>query len=107
MWNCCIPEEAKMPENLTIKIPVIVEGIVWLGILGEIKLALRHPHNLGPSAELSRKFADQLRNKLHEEGVLSDDEFARSLRDDMRFPGRTVAGPKTTFDDAPSPEAGK
>jgi hypothetical protein len=39
-----VPEE--MPR---VPIPVIVPALVWIGVIGNLQVALRHPQNVGPS----------------------------------------------------------
>jgi hypothetical protein len=77
-----------MPEKLLLKIPVIAEALTWMTVLGSIQLALRHPENQGPSAKIARQFARQLADKLLEEGILSTEEIALMLRDEMRSANR-------------------
>ena len=64
-------------------IPVIAEGLTWMTVVGCVQLALRHPGYTGPSAEIARKFADAVSHKLLDEGVLSPEEFALMMRDQM------------------------
>jgi hypothetical protein len=73
-----------VPENLELRIPVVAEAITWLAIVANVKLALRHPRNTGPSAQFAAEFAERMMTKLQQEGVLSEDEVAASLRDDFR-----------------------
>jgi hypothetical protein len=73
-----------MPENLSLKIAVIAESLTWMTVLGCIQLALRHPEYTWPSVLLARQFASQLADKLLEEGILSPEEVALMMRDQMR-----------------------
>jgi hypothetical protein len=70
-------------EKLRLQIPVQAEGIIWLTVLGCVHLALRHPEYKGPSRHIAVEFAGQLRDKLHREGLLSDEEIATIFRDEM------------------------
>lgn len=74
-----MPNESKL---LTF-ISVATEGLTWMTVLGCVQLALRHPAYSGPSREIARKFADAIAHKLLDEGVLSPEEFARMMRDEM------------------------
>ena len=55
-------------------IPVIADGIMWLAVVGNLQIALRHPANVGASSRMVVDFAKQLLLKLIEEGVLTDEE---------------------------------
>jgi hypothetical protein len=79
-----------MPEKLDLRISVIGEAIVWMTVLGCVQLALRHPEYNGPSSVIARKFSTQLADKLLEEGVLSSEEMALMLRDEMREGNRRL-----------------
>jgi hypothetical protein len=68
-------------EKLTQPITVIADSIVWLGVVGNLQLALRHPANVGSSVPLMRDFAKQLLLKLVVEGVLTQDEAEHAFRD--------------------------
>ena len=63
-----------MPENLQLEITVVAPAFAWMMVLGNMQLALRHPENTGPSAEMARQFGDQLLEKLIAEGVFTADE---------------------------------
>lgn len=58
-------------EKGHIRITVVTQGIVWLAVIGNIQLALSHPKNKGVTADLVREFAEQVLNKLEQEGVIS------------------------------------
>ena len=73
-----------MPDNLTLEIPVIASAYVWMTVLQNLQLALRHPSNSGPSAELVRQFGDHLLEKLIAEGVFSQEEAAQIWHDVVR-----------------------
>lgn len=72
-----------MPENLRLDIPVVAPAYVWMTVLGNMQLALRHPSNTGESAEIARQFGDRLLEKLIAEGVFSQDEAAQIWRDEL------------------------
>jgi len=76
--------EIAMPEKLDQHIGVIADGLCWMAVLGAVQLALRHPGFTGPSADIARQFGEQLATKLLLEGVLSQDEMAQMLRDEIR-----------------------
>jgi hypothetical protein len=63
-----------MPENLDLKITVEAEAYVWMTLLGNVQLALRHPENQGESANIARQFGDALLEKLIAEGVFTVEE---------------------------------
>jgi hypothetical protein len=72
-----------MPEKLDQHIGVIADGLCWMTVLGCIQLALRHPQYTGPVSDIAKQFAEQLAAKLLLEGVLSENEMAMMLRDEM------------------------
>ena len=76
-----------MPSNEKLKqmVTITAEGVVWITILGNIQLALRHPQNNGPSARLARQAAGQLMDALVRSGILTSDEAAQIYRDEMRY----------------------
>jgi hypothetical protein len=63
-----------MPENLDLKITVEAEAYVWMTLLGNMQLALRHPENQGESANIARQFGDALLEKLIAESVFTVEE---------------------------------
>jgi hypothetical protein len=63
-----------MPENLDLKITVEAEAYVWMTLLGNMQLALRHPENQGESANIARQFGDALLEKLIAERVFTVEE---------------------------------
>jgi hypothetical protein len=71
-------------EHLKRMVTITAEGIVWVTILGNIQLALRHPKNKGASADVARQAAAQLVEALKQAGVLTHDEVAKIYRDEMR-----------------------
>ena len=73
-----------MADKLT-PITIIADGIVWMAVMANIDLALRHPKNTGPASEIATEFSRLLREKLVAEGVLTEEENAQILRDQMRF----------------------
>ena len=72
-----------MPEKLDQPIGVIADGLCWMTVLGCIQLALRHPQYTGPSSHIAKQFAEQIAAKLLLEGVISEDEMAQMLREEM------------------------
>lgn len=66
-------------ETMSKMIPVQTEALVWLAVLANIDLALRHPKNDGASARVCEHFADELRKKLLGEGILSKEEYTASV----------------------------
>lgn len=66
-------------------IPINGSAVVWLAVLGQVDLALRHPRNVGPAARVAEVFADQLRDKLFTEGVLSREEYMASVIDQLPY----------------------
>jgi hypothetical protein len=43
-----------MPENHRLEIPVVAPAYLWMAVLGNMQLALRHPSNTGESAAIAR-----------------------------------------------------
>ena len=70
--------------KLCVRIPVVAEGVVWLAVLANVQLGLRHPDNTGPSSKIALEFVQQLLPKLRDEGILSNDELATIVRDDIK-----------------------
>ena len=52
---------------LRVPIPVIAPSLVWIGVIGNLKLALRHPQDNGPPRTTLQDFARQLLANLIEE----------------------------------------
>lgn len=73
-----------MAAKLDEPIGVVADGLCWLTVLGCIQLALRHPHYTGASKHIAVQFAEQLYGKLLVDGVLTEEEIAEILRDEMR-----------------------
>lgn len=67
--------------------------MVWLAVLSQIDLALRHPQNNGAAARVAERFGDQLRDKLLEEEVLTKEEYAATLREQILFRKNPIIGP--------------
>lgn len=61
----------KANERATVE----AELFVWMAIHGNVLLALRHPHNTGPSSAVLRDFCDNLGNMLVETGLLTQAEL--------------------------------
>lgn len=72
-----------MPRDVK-EIAVFADGVVWMAVAGNVQLALRHPENNGPSSRLARQFVDHLLGRLRDMGVISGDEFAAIMRDEMQ-----------------------
>jgi hypothetical protein len=52
---------AEVPEEmLRVPIPVIAPSLVWIGVIGNLQVALRHPQNVGPPRGMVQDFARQL-----------------------------------------------
>jgi hypothetical protein len=75
-----MPDEAHRRKM----IPIVAEGWVWMAILGNVQLGLRHPENRGPSARVAKRFCDAVLEKLKEENILTADEAAKIYRDEMK-----------------------
>jgi hypothetical protein len=73
-----------MPDKGELEITIIAEAKIWMVVLANIRLSLRHPGNSGVLAEIGRDFADQLEDKLVEEGVYSAEDIAQLRRQEMR-----------------------
>ena len=61
--------------------PVEAPAIVWLSVIGNLQLALRHPENVGASRQMVEEFARALLGKLFLEGVLTPDQMNVAFRD--------------------------
>lgn len=68
-------------EKFNLAIPVIAPAIVWMGVIGNLQLALRHPKNVGPSRELMRELGRALIGKLEDEQVLTRDQAQEAFMD--------------------------
>lgn len=64
-------------------VTVSAPGLVWMSILGNVQLGLRHPENNGPSAQFAHAACMDLLEKLKAEGVLTADEAAKIYQDEM------------------------
>jgi hypothetical protein len=67
------------------KLTIEAEPAVWLAVLGQIDLALRHPKNDGAAARVAERFGDALRDKLLVENVISKEVYAMSLREQVKY----------------------
>jgi hypothetical protein len=74
-----------MPTNEQMQkmVSFSAEGIIWMAILANIQLGLRHPQNNGPSARVAHDACMQILEKLKTEGILTADEAAQIYRDEM------------------------
>ena len=84
---------SRTADSIRKVIPIHAEAVVWLAVLSQIDLALRHPQNDGPSSRVAERFSDQLRDKLLEEELLSKEEYAASLREQIMFRKNPIVGP--------------
>jgi hypothetical protein len=74
----------KIPEEkLRLLVPVITEAVVWMAVLGNLQLALRHPENNGPSSSYAKQFGKQILEKLVSEQVLTLEEGKLAFKDFM------------------------
>ncbi len=71
-------------EKCKLEILVIADALVWITVIGNIQLALKHPENDGPSASLMREFCERLIRKLLAEGVFTPEYAARVFEDFYR-----------------------
>jgi len=74
----------KTEERFKLPVSFMAEGIVWMAIPGNVQLGLRHPQNIGPSADMARRAAKQILKELRDKGVLTEEEAAQIYRDEMR-----------------------
>ena len=67
---------------LRVPIPVIAPSLVWIGVIGNLQVALRHPQNVGPSRGMVQDFARQLdvilRLDLYEEVIQNSTQVGYS-----------------------------
>lgn len=62
-------------------IPVHAQAVVWLAVVADIQLALRHPLNTGASAPIVRDFARQVLAKLLAEEVITPEQATTAFGD--------------------------
>ena len=75
-----MPDETKA----RVMIPVVAEAMVWMVVLANVRLALRHPDNHGDLGDYAQVFADRLEQALVDEGVYSPEDIAELRRLEMR-----------------------
>jgi hypothetical protein len=63
-----------------VPIPAIAPSLVWIGVIGNLQVARRHPENTGPSRKTVQHFARQLLHKLVLESVFTE-QAARAFED--------------------------
>jgi hypothetical protein len=61
-------------EKLNVTIPVFAPAIIWLGVIGHLQLALRHPQNQGASVSVMHRFARELLDKMVADGILTREQ---------------------------------
>jgi hypothetical protein len=76
-----------MPENLEHNFAIGGNGLMWLTVLANIELALKHPLNKGESRLVAEAFATALRDLLVQEGVLTADERYQMTLERLRVTG--------------------
>ena len=59
---------------------ILENGLVWLGVHGNLCLALRHPQNRGASRSIMIDFVKRLGRLLVIYGVVSEEELKRAER---------------------------
>jgi hypothetical protein len=80
------------PAALKRRFPIEADCMVWLSVLSQIDLAVRHPENNGAAARVAEQFSDQLRDRLYLEGVLSQEEYTTSLREQIKYRKNPIPG---------------
>lgn len=75
-----MPDETKA----RVMIPVVAEAMVWMVVLANVRLALRHPANHGDLGDYAQQFADRLEQALLDEGVYSAEDIAELRRIESR-----------------------
>jgi len=73
-----------MPDKGDLKIPIVADAKMWMVVLANVRLALRHPGNTGLLSDMGYQFATQLEEKLVEEGVYSINEVDELRRAELR-----------------------
>jgi hypothetical protein len=81
-------EKMRDKETLGRVIPIHASAAVWLAVLSQVDLAARHPLNIGAAAIVAETFADQLREKLLAETVLSKEDYIASILEQLPFKKR-------------------
>jgi hypothetical protein len=87
-------------EKLNLQLPVITTPLVWLAIVGNLQLALRHPNNTGASsshvkqfaAQVLRQFAAQVLRHLQVECGVPEELISRAFGDFELAPINGKAG---------------
>ncbi len=73
---------ASIPKDkLNVQLPVITTPLVWLAIVGNLQLALRHPANTGTSSSHVRDFARQVLKHLQVECLIPEELISRAFKD--------------------------
>lgn len=83
----------RTPELFAKIIPINAPAGVWLAVLSQIDLAGRHPQNNGAVSKIAESFADQLRDRMLEEGMLTKEEYAECLRAQVPYRKNPNVGP--------------
>jgi hypothetical protein len=68
-------------EKLNLQLPVITTPLVWLAIVGNLQLALRHPNNTGASTSHVKQFAAQVLRHLQVECGVPEELISRAFAD--------------------------
>lgn len=77
-------EERVRSDAARFKLPVELDLHSALCVIGNLQLALRHPANSGPSAEVARTAIDGMIRRMREAGLTAHAELAR-LGDDPGY----------------------
>jgi hypothetical protein len=65
-------------------LPVYMDLVAAIAVIGGLQLSLRHPQNNGPSAKAAREVVDRMIKRLREDGFHAYAQLA-SLGDDPRY----------------------
>lgn len=70
-------------EGADLELPVVIQAkaIVWLMIIGNLQLALRHPMNKGISASTAKKFGQELLRKLRADNLITEECALAAFQD--------------------------
>lgn len=73
-------------------IEVGVPALMLMAVHGNLRLALRHPENKGPSRELTEDFIELAEEAMKEVGLI-DDEDIRNIHDQEKKSERRIILP--------------
>jgi len=67
-------EEQEHAKRTNFKLPVTMDLITLLSLVGNVHLALRHPKNTGPASQIAHDIVRQIIDRLRTEGFPANAE---------------------------------